>query len=177
MCRQAAAAACRLAGCSGRVKGCSTTSGGSCAERSHNKSLQTTTAMRPSTVHLLVPRSSARLFRLPNGRVGRRRPRHETDRALPCNAYAPGTQSPLLRSCYDAAGREPMTKHTTKPEPSSAPWWLLGEEECPHCGLLYIYELEFRCPDCDSPSCMHCVSIHAEGRTVCVSCVVGCQDT
>jgi hypothetical protein len=38
------------------------------------------------------------------------------------------------------------------------PWYLSeeGDEECPHCGRWYAYELEFRCPDCDSPSCRHC---------------------
>jgi len=36
-------------------------------------------------------------------------------------------------------------------------WYLgSGDEECPHCGQWYAYELEFRCPDCDSPSCPHC---------------------
>lgn len=37
------------------------------------------------------------------------------------------------------------------------PWWLAGgEEECPHCGQLYAYELEVRCAECDGPMCPHC---------------------
>lgn len=49
-------------------------------------------------------------------------------------------------------------------------WWLSGEEECPHCGQLYAYEIEFRCPECDAPSCPHCKREHERGL-VCVSCV------
>lgn len=53
------------------------------------------------------------------------------------------------------------------------PWYLSGrDEECPHCGEWYAYELEFRCPECDGPSCPHCKSKHAEDRVVCPSCVV-----
>lgn len=56
------------------------------------------------------------------------------------------------------------------------PWWLMGgDEECPHCGQLYIYELEFRCPDCDSPSCPDCKQ-HAAGRVVCISCITSSTD-
>lgn len=52
-----------------------------------------------------------------------------------------------------------------------APWWLMeGDEECPGCGELYIYELEFRCPECDTISCMHCRRRHSDGRWICVSC-------
>jgi hypothetical protein len=50
-------------------------------------------------------------------------------------------------------------------------WWLSGEEECAHCGQLYPYELEFRCTECDSPSCPHCRWVHAQGHPVCPSCV------
>ena len=51
------------------------------------------------------------------------------------------------------------------------PWWLLeGDEECPGCGHFYIYELEFRCPDCDTTSCIHCRRRHADGRWICESC-------
>jgi hypothetical protein len=39
-------------------------------------------------------------------------------------------------------------------------WWLGGEEECLHCGQLYAYEIEFRCPECDSPTCPHCRKNH-----------------
>lgn len=72
-----------------------------------------------------------------------------------------------------------MSKGTAKTGASSKPvaWWLLGgEEACPHCGQLYIYELEFRCPDCDSPSCPHCRQQHAEGRVVCISCVASSSE-
>lgn len=49
-------------------------------------------------------------------------------------------------------------------------WWLIGEEECPHCGQLYAYEAEYRCPDCDGPTCVHCLVLH-EDRNVCPDCV------
>lgn len=53
------------------------------------------------------------------------------------------------------------------------PWYLSGEDEqCAHCGQFYAYELEFRCPDCDTPSCPHCKSKHADERFVCPSCAV-----
>ena len=44
------------------------------------------------------------------------------------------------------------------------PWYLSGgDEECPHCGQWYAYELEVRCVDCDAPSCPNCK---------CANCVV-----
>lgn len=50
-------------------------------------------------------------------------------------------------------------------------WYLSdGDEECPHCGRLYAYELEFRCPDCDGPGCPHCKSRHSDNRLVCPEC-------
>nr|WP_298723217.1 hypothetical protein [uncultured Steroidobacter sp.] len=53
----------------------------------------------------------------------------------------------------------------------SVPWWLLeGDEECASCGQLYIYELEFRCPECETTTCIHCRRRRADGRLVCVSC-------
>jgi hypothetical protein len=56
-------------------------------------------------------------------------------------------------------------------------WWLNdGDEECPHCGQLYIYEFEFRCPDCDSPVCPHCKQRHAAGHHVCPECAETAQD-
>ena len=61
--------------------------------------------------------------------------------------------------------REPDTKR-------SMPWWLQGEEECPHCHQLYAYELEIRCPECDEPSCPHCVRQHIERGIVCIVCEV-----
>jgi hypothetical protein len=37
------------------------------------------------------------------------------------------------------------------------PWWLgTGDVVCPHCGQLYHNEREYRCPDCDEPSCRDC---------------------
>lgn len=50
-------------------------------------------------------------------------------------------------------------------------WWLGGDEECPHCGQFYAYEIEFRCPECDRPSCPHCRQQHAQGHNVCPECV------
>jgi predicted RNA-binding Zn-ribbon protein involved in translation (DUF1610 family) len=56
-------------------------------------------------------------------------------------------------------------------------WWVSdGDEECPHCGQLYIYELEFRCPDCDSPACLHCKRKHAQGYHVCPECFEGADN-
>jgi hypothetical protein len=50
-------------------------------------------------------------------------------------------------------------------------WWLRdGDEECPHCGRMYFYEMEFRCPECDGPGCPHCTAIHTQGHVVCVNC-------
>ena len=58
---------------------------------------------------------------------------------------------------------------------SIPPWWLEGEEECPHCHLFYAYEVEVRCPECDGPSCPHCVSHHVELGIVCVVCNQDCE--
>jgi hypothetical protein len=50
-------------------------------------------------------------------------------------------------------------------------WWLDdGDLECPHCGRLYFYEVEFRCAECDGPGCPHCKVTHAEGHVVCFDC-------
>jgi hypothetical protein len=55
--------------------------------------------------------------------------------------------------------------------PGVSPWWLMeGDEECLGCGQLYIYELEFHCPDCDTVTCLHCRRRHSDGRMVCVDC-------
>jgi hypothetical protein len=62
-----------------------------------------------------------------------------------------------------------MPKGRTQAKARVVAWWLSGgEEECPHCGQVYAYEVEFRCPDCDSPSCPHCKRGHAD---VCLACV------
>lgn len=60
---------------------------------------------------------------------------------------------------------------TRAPTGGSAPWWLMeGDEECQACGALYIYELEFQCPECDTMTCLHCRRRRSDGRLVCVSC-------
>ena len=51
----------------------------------------------------------------------------------------------------------------------SVAWWLGGDEECPHCHQLYAYEIEVRCPECDGPSCPHCVA-RLERGIVCIVC-------
>lgn len=63
-----------------------------------------------------------------------------------------------------------MPKRVTRTKTSAPPWWLGGEEECVHCGQLYVYEVEFRCPDCDGPGCPQCKGMHTEGRFVCAGC-------
>ena len=65
-----------------------------------------------------------------------------------------------------------MQKRKSKAKTAVVPWWLSdGDEDCPHCGQPYIYEVEFRCPSCDGPSCPHCKQVHTEGHHVCPSCV------
>jgi hypothetical protein len=64
----------------------------------------------------------------------------------------------------------PNRGRTTRSQPSAAPWWLSGgEEECPHCGHLYVHEVEIRCFDCDAPGCPHCIVRHRE-RNLCPDC-------
>lgn len=58
-----------------------------------------------------------------------------------------------------------------------APWWLGGEEQCPHCHQLYAYEIEVRCPECDGPSCPQCVMQHVQRGLVCVVCSESPEDT
>lgn len=63
-----------------------------------------------------------------------------------------------------------------KSPPKTTAWWLSGgEEECPHCGQLYAYEVEVRCPDCDGPSCPQCLVTHTEYR-ICVDCSVDAKE-
>lgn len=65
-----------------------------------------------------------------------------------------------------------MPKAKTKAGIAVVRWWTSGgDEECPHCAQLYAYEVEFRCPLCDRPSCPHCKSTHAERGIVCPECV------
>jgi hypothetical protein len=64
-----------------------------------------------------------------------------------------------------------MPRGATKVQARVVAWWLRGDEECSHCGQLYAYEIEFRCPDCDSPTCPHCRKRHAAGHHVCPTCV------
>ena len=50
-------------------------------------------------------------------------------------------------------------------------WWLQGgDDECPHCGAVYVYELEFRCTECDGPGCLHCKVVRETGHMICVVC-------
>ncbi len=51
----------------------------------------------------------------------------------------------------------PKPKARTKTAVKPTPWWLgTGDVVCPHCGQPYFHEHEFRCPDCDEPSCRNC---------------------
>lgn len=50
------------------------------------------------------------------------------------------------------------------------PWWLGGEEICPHCSGRYAYEVEIRCVDCDRPSCPHCYVIVRKQELSCREC-------
>jgi hypothetical protein len=63
-----------------------------------------------------------------------------------------------------------MRKRAAAMQIRQTPWWLSeGEEECPHCGALYYYEVEVRCPECDGPSCPHCIVQHTD-LTTCIGC-------
>jgi transposase-like protein len=58
------------------------------------------------------------------------------------------------------------------PKSPVASWWLSpGDEECPHCSLTYVIEVEFRCAECDAPSCPHC-GVHVEGHYLCPDCIL-----
>lgn len=68
-----------------------------------------------------------------------------------------------------------MPKGGTRRTTRVVAWWLSGgEEECPHCGQLYAYEVEFRCPECDAPSCPHCKTAHSDERMLCPECIAVC---
>jgi hypothetical protein len=63
-----------------------------------------------------------------------------------------------------------MPKRGQSPSTAQS-WWLgTGHEDCPHCGQSYLYELEFRCTECDGPGCMHCKSWHVDGYWLCPTC-------
>ena len=65
-----------------------------------------------------------------------------------------------------------MVKAKAKSAVAKGPWWLgEGEEECAHCGGSYFVQVEFRCTDCDGPTCPHCKVLHAEGHFTCPDCV------
>ena len=72
----------------------------------------------------------------------------------------------MARESSDDRGQDATTR-TTSPEP----WWLQGDEECPHCEQSYAVEMEVRCVDCDAPICPLCV-VRVEIRSYCPSCGV-----
>lgn len=49
-------------------------------------------------------------------------------------------------------------------------WWLIAEEECPHCEQGYAYEMEVRCAECDEAICPLCAA-RENHRMVCPQCV------
>jgi len=52
------------------------------------------------------------------------------------------------------------------------PWWLEnGTEICSICHHLYLYETEFRCSDCDGPTCPNCVEIRHAEAVICLPCL------
>ncbi len=54
---------------------------------------------------------------------------------------------------------------------AAMPWWLDdGTEICPACKQLYLYETQFRCSDCDGPSCGECVETSSSVTVVTVTC-------
>jgi len=64
-----------------------------------------------------------------------------------------------------------MPKQAREQSSAITSWWLGdGDEECPHCGRLYVYEVEVRCADCDGAVCRHCRVTHAQGHLVCLDC-------
>jgi hypothetical protein len=55
-------------------------------------------------------------------------------------------------------------------------WWLGGDEECPHCGQRYAYEMEYRCAACDGALCPLCV-VKQEASVRCPDCVGEREDS
>lgn len=71
-----------------------------------------------------------------------------------------------------------MRQIKPKASPRRPPWWLSGgEEECPHCGLLYAYEVEYRCGVCDGPSCPHCKQTAADLQVICPGCAADAKSS
>jgi hypothetical protein len=64
-----------------------------------------------------------------------------------------------------------MPKRTSNNAQTVTAWWLgEGDELCSHCGHTYILELEFRCTECDGPSCPNCKVVHAKEHLICPTC-------
>lgn len=57
----------------------------------------------------------------------------------------------------------------TAPPDGHGPWWLDGDEDCPHCEQRYALEMEVRCVDCDAPICPFCV-VRVRARVYCPQC-------
>lgn len=73
-----------------------------------------------------------------------------------------------MRKGRKAAARTSAAVHR---KPAPVPWWFGGnDEECPHCGAGYAYEVEVRCADCDEATCALC-AVRLQGRVVCPDCL------
>jgi hypothetical protein len=55
------------------------------------------------------------------------------------------------------------------PQRADSPWWLDGDEECPHCEQRYAHEIEARCERCDAPICALCI-VRAGRSVLCPDC-------
>jgi hypothetical protein len=54
---------------------------------------------------------------------------------------------------------------------NATPYWIDGDEQCPHCLQRYSHAVERRCVECDGPTCPHCVTIvHDTREVVCTGC-------
>lgn len=49
------------------------------------------------------------------------------------------------------------------------PWWLDGDDDCPHCDQRYAWEMHVRCVSCDAPICPFCV-VRVKRVTYCPDC-------
>ena len=71
-----------------------------------------------------------------------------------------------------------MASSKLSPRSQMTSWWLIpGDEECPHCSLTYVIEVEFRCAECDAPCCPHCGARHVEGHYLCPDCITAGSST